>query len=408
MARQRAKQSLPFIPHQIFSQISRGGTSAQQGALNKVIMDQLGPWMSGDETKKVSFRVNNHTVRLERTASQVGRQRAIEASQKKIMDKHLEAARKGRTVRGEDGRRHKYPKPRMDDPAQRRQVLADARQNAIDEITRLHKHNLDALEHQSNPKIQSMIKNLKAELQGGTRTTHEGRQEKKEQIAGKRRKHLIMVNSPEQAAAVQAALKSNGIEFRSMAASIKDQAEHLTGDVRSLKKRGRLTDDEVKRRRDEWKKDADKIDDTTGAYVKGKNKIPVVIIDQNSAAGHNLQEADTMHVVGAPEDAATLLQAHGRGARDPRIADQLDIYEYRHSDSPFEHAQWDTIEKQTDMLRATSPGAVEKPEYQPELRRMQQKRTREAQLKAESKKPQRARKGLYLRGALLNSGAQHG
>jgi len=393
----KSAQPRPFIPYEMFKQLEGGSTSAQRDLLARDIMDQIGPYVSGDDVKKVSFKINHHDVHVRRSDIQRVSQKQIEAQQAAVYKKHQDKAQKGGILTTEDGRRIKYAKISADDPAGRREQMKRARQNAENEIANLHRLNVDAADPDDNPKIQSLVHNLKAEIQGGVRIRHEGKTEKREKISGKKRKHIVVVSSPQQAAAVQHALDQAGIANVSMATSLRDakNPELLTKDI---KDGGQLKGTVVDARKKMWKEDSDRIDDKTGKYVKGEYKIPVVIIDKDTAAGHNLQEADTLHVVGAPDDAATLLQAHGRAARDPKLGDQLDIYTYRHTDSPFEHAHWDNLHRQMDFIRATSPGMVTKPQMMPEKRKEVLHAIREAKEKAASapQKPVRKSLGLFV------------
>jgi hypothetical protein len=83
--------------------------------------------------------------------------------------------------------------------------------------------------------------------------------------------------------------------------------------------------------------------------------IKVIFIDKNSASGYNLQEANDLHVLGTPSDAATYLQAQGRLARMPREGD-ITVHTYKYKDDPFEDTKWTTIDQQMKILRATAPG----------------------------------------------------
>ena len=87
-----------------------------------------------------------------------------------------------------------------------------------------------------------------------------------------------------------------------------------------------------------------------------KNKdIKVLFIDKQSASGYNLQEGNTLHVLGTPSDAANYLQAQGRLARMPRIGD-VAVRTYKYSDVPFEDQKWMKIDAGIKILQATSPG----------------------------------------------------
>jgi hypothetical protein len=110
-----------------------------------------------------------------------------------------------------------------------------------------------------------------------------------------------------------------------------NQIKNITGIARPV---------EVEKRKQMWKKGT---------------AVPFIIIDKTSAAGHNLQEGDVLHVLGAPDDAAQYLQAQGRVARSPRKGD-VDIATYRYVDNPWEDLHWDKLNAQLKLLRATAPG----------------------------------------------------
>ena len=99
-----------------------------------------------------------------------------------------------------------------------------------------------------------------------------------------------------------------------------------------------------------------------------------------SVTGHNLQEADQIHVVGVPGDAASLFQGHGRGARAPRKSYEgtdenvpLDIVRYKFTDSPHAHQEERELWSQSQIVGMSSPGAVayaEPQEVEKSLRRI--------------------------------------
>ena len=139
-----------------------------------------------------------------------------------------------------------------------------------------------------------------------------------------RKKHVLFVESKAQRRAVVADLREAGYKTT--------QIKNITGIARPS---------EVERRKQMWK--------------RGKEKIPFIIIDKTSCAGHNLQEGDVLHVLGAPQDAAQYLQAQGRLARSPRVGD-VDVATYRYKDNPWENLHWDKLQAQLKLLKATAPG----------------------------------------------------
>jgi hypothetical protein len=138
-----------------------------------------------------------------------------------------------------------------------------------------------------------------------------------------RGKHVVFVESAAQRRAVVDSLTEAGYK--------QNQIKNITGIARPA---------EVEKRKQMWKKGAG---------------VPFIIIDKTSAAGHNLQEGDVLHVLGAPDDAAQYLQAQGRVARSPRKGD-VDIATYRYVDNPWEDLHWDKLNAQLKLLRATAPG----------------------------------------------------
>ena len=84
-------------------------------------------------------------------------------------------------------------------------------------------------------------------------------------------------------------------------------------------------------------------------------RIKVMMIDKVSSSGFNLQNANTLHVLGTPQDAATYLQAQGRVARSPRVGD-VNIRTYRYNDNPVEQSHWNNLDAQLKVLQAASPG----------------------------------------------------
>ena len=160
---------------------------------------------------------------------------------------------------------------------------------------------------EDNPKINGMVKNI----QGGNPDD----------------KHVIYVDNNSQIKAVKEALIGTKFFKANQIKNIASSVVPVTGPQMA-----KLASD----------------------FRKDKN-IKVIFIDKNSASGYNLQEANNLHVLGTPSDAATFLQAQGRLARMPREGD-ISVHTYKYSDNSFEDQKWAAIDQQMAILRATAPG----------------------------------------------------
>lgn len=180
-----------------------------------------------------------------------------------------------------------------------------AKAKAAKEVAKMHQDNYNAGDHSTNAKLNAFEEQLNKN--------------------GKGKKHVIVVSDIEQRRAVTDKLKAMGYSL----AQISNITKGTAGK-------------EVEKRKDK--------------FIHNKNDEAFIIIDRESASGHNLQAADQMHILGFDDyEGATLRQAYGRADRPGRSGD-LDIVHYRHKDSPFEDHQWNRIEREYNILRAVNPG----------------------------------------------------
>lgn len=274
------------------------GTNAQEEAIYKQVLQQLGPYMSGERLTTPSFKTFHHETTVTRSAPQIERQREIERAAKATIEQRV--AERLRRAANDPLLIQKYGR------AWRAKVAADETAKAQADIALQHRANLHGGEN--NPKIEAAIQKIKSA--GADKDT----------------KHVFFVDSAEQRQSLVEALKREG--FRP------NQIANMAASTTSI------SGEQLSQRREKFKKDAD---------------VPFVIIDKITAAGHNLQEGSHLHVLGTPTDAATYLQAQGRIKRDPRKSD-AHIHTYKYNDSPFEASDWANLERQLKILQATAPG----------------------------------------------------
>ena len=142
-------------------------------------------------------------------------------------------------------------------------------------------------------------------------------------------RHVAFVDSAEQRRAVMDVVKASGRPLFNIDATAKGAINiNQEGDAVSA----------IEERKRKWKQ-------STGG---------VIVIDRTSASGHNLAEGHHLHVLGDPDDAAQMLQAHGRLGRANRVGD-FAIHTYRYDDSPFGHFTWNKLNRQIKILKATAP-----------------------------------------------------
>lgn len=277
-----------------------GGTNAQDAALERMIFRELEPHVSGERLVQPHYGIDHRDNRIRMSSAQRLRQREIEGrTDETVRAAVAEALEKRR--QGVRGYAEKTP----------RQVQEEARRKALDRLEAEHRANLGAGGSEDNPKLQALRETIAQ--------------------ADPSHRHVVFVDSPEQRQAVAAMLEGMGHrgKVRNITASARGATVKRDGqDVAAIEERKRA-----------WK-------GQEGGFL---------LIDRTSASGHNLAEGDHLHVLGNPDDAAQLLQVHGRLGRANRVGD-FSIHTYRYDDSPFEHARWNRLERQLKVLRATAPG----------------------------------------------------
>lgn len=288
------------------------GTNAADNALARMVYKEIGPYVSGDEevTHPFDLKVAEHQV--QRTPAQRARQKAIETTaaseMKRLSDERVATLKKN-------------PVNKARTPQQlRRDANAWARERVADQ----HRHNLDAGEVLTDAEGRERLAD----------PAQAGRENAKIQAFlhqvdqyPRSDKHVVFVNGPHQRAAVTQALRDKGYSQN----AIKNMTREAGGQSEARKL----------------------------AWKQGGADVPFLLIDRQSASGHNLQEGDHLHVLGAPDDAAQLLQAQGRVARGNKTTDTT-IHTYKTTDSPFESRDWERIDGGMKLMSAVAPGLAKK------------------------------------------------
>lgn len=275
------------------------GTNAHDEATAQHIMKNFDDIVSGDQFKNRDYKVNRSNVdKITRTPDQVARQKEIESPENvAALRKKLEVVERGRNEKR---------KSKVDYDDKKNKGLLTRRVNKMikTDIAKQHSDNL----YGSGGKTDAFVANIKKQLASGK--TH----------------HVLYVGSDKQRQAVTAAIQ-----------------EHITksGGYKGIYNVTKGTKkSEIEKRKVKWKNE------------KGPS---IIILDANTSAGHNLQTADSMHQLHPPADASTGKQWEGRGDRPNRKGD-LDIFQYKYSDSPHEDAMWNKLHEQEKIGKATAPG----------------------------------------------------
>tara|TARA_Y100000310_G_scaffold321045_1_gene378152 strand:- start:2602 stop:6114 length:3513 start_codon:yes stop_codon:yes gene_type:complete len=274
------------------------GTNAQDTAISDLYFKSIKPYISGDRITNPDFEVNHDSIDVSRSSTQVRNQRRIEAGSAAHIDKRRrEIADEVRANPNHTMRR-----------AQNWQSTLNRRatERARKEVEEQHQANIDGGDFNQNAKIQA----LRSELGKNPDS-----------------KHVVYVDSKTQRSAIAGMLADMGMGRN----QIKNIASTATGSIsgRDMAKRVKAFKDDP--------------------------NVNIMLIDQSSASGYNLQVADTMHIVGNPVDAANYLQAQGRVARMPRKGD-VGIKTYRYQDDPLSASKWNDLDAQLKVLRAAAPG----------------------------------------------------
>ena len=288
-----------------------GGTNAQDEAIQKMIFDKLGPFVSGDRFRSRNYKVHHNEHQVVRTEAQIKKQRQIESDYDTYRAK-IEADVK-KKAKGKGGF---YVKHRVNHLIRK-------------EMNNRHWDNLHG--GQDNGKSRQVVANVQKHIAEG------------------RNSHIVFVDSETQRNSMSSAFKKAGIgnlydiselhkraKFRGEAEQIaQDQGVDMDQAVARL----------VAKRKTDW------------AAHKEKGAPAVIFIDRTSQAGHNLQKGDTLSIAGRPDDAAAQFQIIGRGDRSPREGD-FHVDTYRYSDSPWEDTHWNELRNQLKIVQSITPALV--------------------------------------------------
>ena len=283
------------------------GTNAQDVALAQMLHKEISPYVSGDKLTNPKFKINKNEILVNKTEIQNTNMRNIEANSKefieteknKYIDEIQNNPNKLERMKNKYGNRWKV------------EAVMQSRNKSKDVLDKQHEDNLSGITNnmtwKDNPKINNTIENI---------------------IGNNTKKHIIFIDNRKQREALMEGLLSFGYT--------QNQIENIASSTMSSALKGSLMSERVKN------------------FRTNKNS-RIIFIDKQSSSGYNLQEADDLHVLGTPSDAATYLQAQGRLARMPRKGD-VTIHTYKYRDNIFEDKKWIKLEQQLAILRATAPG----------------------------------------------------
>jgi len=274
------------------------GTNAQDTAIRKSFFDTIRPWVSGDRITTPTFKTDYVSTRVTRTPQQIKRQQIIEAESLSNI-----AEQRNRIL--QDIERNPDHEWRVGRENWRNYASRRATEIARRNIEDLHHKNIDNEHWSENAKLVSLRDNL---------------------YKNRDRKHVIFIDSAHQRQSVSDLLRNLGYSPN----QIKNIAATTTA----------ITGTEMAKRAREFQTNP---------------KVNIIMIDERSSSGFNLQQGDVLHVVGSPSSAATYLQSQGRIARMPRKGD-VTINTYQYDDDISNTTHWDSINSQLKVLRAAAPG----------------------------------------------------
>lgn len=277
------------------------GTYTHEHLMQEQARQLFSPWNIGDEQKDRHYSVTAHHHSLTRTDSQRERQIEIERNAKNIIQRELEV----------EARRQKMPVEKL--LKTKKTEAANAQARALRYIQMEHEQNINgagvvregrqvvrrkgassqlpAVEHSNwkhNSKINALVQQVK-----------------KSASKDKHHQAVIVVDTPDQATAVKEALEQEVFPptkvGRNKISQIGLLGRHTTG---------------LGANQETYNPKPEEIDERKAKFKDGKLK--VLIIDKDTAAGHNLQAADSLHMLGYLDTAGTIKQAHGRADRPGR------------------------------------------------------------------------------------------
>ena len=283
-----------------FNRMYRGmgsGTNAQDTSISSVFFNTIQPFISGDRITTPDFKVFKKDITLNRSSEQIENQKRIELE----ASSHI-STRKDQIVQDV---RNNANHPLRRSPNWESTLTRRATDLARREVEEQHIENITGGDWQTNPKFTE----LKADIERNPS-----------------KKRVIFIDSRYQRTSLMDMFKSMGYKQN----QIKNIASTVSSGITGREMASRVKDFQT-------------------------GKVPFIVIDKLSSTGFNLQNGDTLEILGAPNDASTLLQSQGRVARMPRSGN-VDIRVYKYQDYLPEQAHWMELDNQVKLLRSTSPG----------------------------------------------------
>ncbi|MCJ7760449.1 hypothetical protein MUP59_04825, partial [Candidatus Bathyarchaeota archaeon] len=289
------------------------GTFTHDHIMKKQAQQQFANWNIGDEQRERHYKQTTHDHRVTRTASQVARQIEIERDAKSVVERELavEAKKLGIPV---DKLREKH-----------RLVAGSAMARALGYSKEEHRQNIDGVGVVREGK--EVVRRSKDEV-GGVRKLpktdpskwqHNAKinamieQVKKHVDADPEHKIVVVADSPDQVAAIKAALED--VVYKPMMGIDPVTGKKTGRKVSVVSNLGAITTGKTKQERKNIT--PQEIDQRKADFLSGK--IRALIIDKDNIAGHNLQTANSIHMMSYLKgDASDLMQAQGRSDRPER------------------------------------------------------------------------------------------
>lgn len=292
------------------------GTFTHEHLLEKQARDMLAPWNIGDEQRERQFEQTVVEHEVPRTESQRQRQIEIEKNANAIVQRELqrEAGKRPIESLSKEEQARAMSRALQYVEAEHRLNIhgpgivrtesgeVDRRTKEEGGIAQMPKVDVSNWKH--NAKINTMVHQLRQSVEAA-------------QKKGKTHQTVIVVDGPEQASAVERALETIYPPEKGMTVT-------KTGGKVPFKKSkigslaSRLSGQRAK------KPTAGEINAMKRKFEGGE--LQALIIDKKTAQGHDLQMADSLHMLTHMDDAGMLKQAHGRVDRSPRkLRDESEV-----------------------------------------------------------------------------------
>jgi len=309
---------VPGLPknRDVFMSVMGGlgrGTFTHDHIMKKQAQQQFANWNIGDEQRERHYKQTTHDHKVARTDSQVARQIEIEKDAKGVVERELaaEAKKLGISVDklrdkqrliagGAMARALGYSKEEHRQNIDGTGVVREGK-----EVTRRSKDEVggvrrlprtDPSKWQHNAKINAMIEQVKKHVD-----------------ADPEHKIVVVADSPDQVAAIKAALED--VVYKPTMGIDPVTGKKTGRKVSVVSTLGATTTGKTKQERKGTS--SQEIDQRKADFLSGK--IRALIIDKDNIAGHNLQTANSIHMMSYLKgDASDLMQAQGRSDRPER------------------------------------------------------------------------------------------